>query len=43
MGSQAITATAETIIVVEQATGSQDVNLFITGKDIEQNGKYRLN
>ena len=43
LGSQAIPATVETIIVLEQATGSQDVNLFITGKDVEQNDEYRLN
>ena len=43
LGSQAIAATVETIIVIEQAKGSQDVNLFITGKDVEQNDEYRLN
>ena len=42
LGSQAIAATVETIIVIEQAKGSQDVNLFITGKDVEQNDEYRL-
>ena len=43
LGSQAIAATVETIIVLERVTGSQDINLFITGKDVEQNDEYRLN
>ena len=42
LGSQAIAATDETIIILEQCKGSQDVNLFITGKDVEQNEEYRL-
>ena len=36
MGSQGIAATVETALIMMQAPGSQDVNLFATGKDIEQ-------
>ena len=36
LGSQGIAATVETALVMQQVTGSQDVNLFATGKDIEQ-------
>ena len=42
LGSQGIAATVETIVVLEQARGSQDVNLFITGKDVEQQEEHRL-
>ena len=42
LGSQGIAATAETIVVLEQARGSQDANLFITGKDVEQQEEHRL-
>ena len=36
LGSQGIAATVETALIMMQAPGSQDVNLFATGKDIEQ-------
>ena len=36
LGSQGIAATVETIMVMKQETGSQDVGLYITGKDVEQ-------
>jgi len=42
LGSQGIAATVETIIILEQVRGSQDVNLFITGKDVQQQEEYRL-
>lgn len=42
LGSQGIAATVETILVLEQVIGSQDVNLFVTGKDVEQREDYRL-
>jgi len=42
LGSQGIAATVETILILEQVTGSQDVNLFVTGKDVEQREDYRL-
>lgn len=42
LGSQAIVATVETILIMERVVGSRDVNLFITGKDVEQREDYRL-
>ena len=36
LGSQGIAATVETIMVMKQEKGSQDVGLYITGKDVEQ-------
>ena len=36
MGSQGIAGTAETIMVLEQKTGSQNVILHMTGKEVEQ-------
>ena len=36
LGSQGIAATVETIMVMNQETGSQNVGLYITGKDVEQ-------
>ena len=36
LGSQAIGATVDTIMVLKQATGSLDVKLHAKGKDIEQ-------
>jgi len=36
LGSQGIAATVETILVMKQETGSQDVALHVTGKDVEQ-------
>ena len=36
LGSQGIAATVETIMVMKQETGSQNVGLYITGKDVEQ-------
>jgi len=42
LGSQAVAATVETIIILQQVRGSQDVNLFITGKDVEQKDEYRM-
>ena len=36
LGSQGIAATVETIMVMKQETGSQDVALHVTGKDVEQ-------
>ena len=35
-GSIGITGTAETILVMEQQTGSKDCKLHVTGKDVEQ-------
>ena len=42
LGSQAIAATVETIFVLQRVVGSQDVDLFITGKDVVQQDDYRL-
>ena len=42
LGSQAIVATVETILVMQRVIGSRDVDLFITGKDVEQREDYRL-
>lgn len=36
LGSQGIAATVETIMVMKQETGSQNVALHVTGKDVEQ-------
>ena len=36
LGSQGIAATVETALIMMQAPGSRDVNVFATGKDIEQ-------
>ena len=36
LGSQAITGTVETILVMQREPRSQNVNLFITGKDVEE-------
>lgn len=36
LGSQGIAATAETCMVLTARTGSRDKNLFVTGKDVEQ-------
>lgn len=36
LGSQGIAATVETIMVMKPEIGSQDVGLYITGKDVEQ-------
>ena len=43
LGSQAIVATVETILLMQRVIGSRDVDLFITGKDVEQREDYRLN
>jgi len=40
IGSIGITGTAETILVMEQQTGSKDCKLYVTGKDVEQCEKY---
>ena len=40
IGSIGITGTAETILVMEQQTGSKDCVLHVTGKDVEQCEKY---
>ena len=42
LGSQAIVATVETILIMQRVVGSQNVDLFITGKDVEQREDYRL-
>ena len=36
LGSQGIAATVETIMVMKQELGSQDIALHVTGKDVEQ-------
>lgn len=36
LGSQGIAATVETIMVMKQESGSQNVGLYVTGKDVEQ-------
>jgi hypothetical protein len=44
LGSQGIAATVETALILQQVTGSQDVDLFATGKDIEQQEiRYKWN
>ena len=40
IGSIGITGTAETILVMEQLTGTQDCKLTVTGKDVEQCEKH---
>jgi hypothetical protein len=40
IGSVGITGTAETILVMEQLTGTQDCKLTVTGKDVEQTEKH---
>ena len=40
IGSIGITGTAETILVMEQQTGTKDCKLYMTGKDVEQCEKY---
>ena len=40
IGSVGITGTAETILVMEQLTGTQDCKLTVTGKDVEQAEKH---
>jgi len=40
IGSIGITGTAETILVMEQLTGTQDCKLTVTGKDVEQSEKH---
>ena len=42
LGSQAITGTVETILVMQREPRSQNVNLFITGKDVEETDDYTL-
>ena len=42
LGSQAISATVETILILQRVVGSQDIDLFITGKDVAQQDDYRL-
>ena len=42
LGSQAIVATVETILIMQRVIGGQDIDLFITGKDVEQREDYRL-
>jgi phage/plasmid primase-like uncharacterized protein len=44
LGSQGIAATVETALILQQAPGTQDVDLFVTGKDIEQREiRYKWN
>ena len=41
LGSQGISATVETILILQQVVGSQSIDLFVTGKDIvEQELRY---
>jgi DNA-binding MarR family transcriptional regulator len=40
IGSIGITGTAETILVMEQLSGTQDCKLTVTGKDVEQTEKH---
>lgn len=40
IGSIGMSGTAETILVMEQLTGSQDCKLTVTGKDVEQAEKH---
>ena len=42
LGSQAISVTVETILILQRVVGSQDIDLFITGKDVVQQDDYRL-
>ena len=36
LGSQEFAATLDTILIMQAQTGTKDVNLFVTGKDVEQ-------
>ena len=36
LGSQGIAATFDTILIMRAQTGTRDINLFVTGKDVEQ-------
>ena len=40
LGSTGITATVETILVMENIIGKKDRKLHVTGKDVEQNEIY---
>ena len=42
LGSQAISATVETILVLQRTPRSQNIDLFITGKDVEEVDDYTL-
>lgn len=42
LGSTAIGATVETILMMQRVSHSKDVDLFITGKDVEERADYRL-
>lgn len=42
LGSQAISATVETILVLQRTPRSQNIDLFITGKDVEEIDDYTL-
>ena len=42
LGSTAIGATVETILLMQRVPHSKDVDLFITGKDVEERTDYRL-
>ena len=42
LGSQAISGTVETVLILQRVVGSQDIDLFITGKDVVQQDDYRL-
>ena len=42
LGSTAIGATVETILLMQRVPLSKDVDLFITGKDVEERTDYRL-
>ena len=42
LGSQAIAATVETILVLQRAPRSQNIDLFVTGKDVEEVDDYTL-
>ena len=36
LGSTGISATVETIMVLQRQKGTQDINMLLTGKDIEE-------
>ena len=40
LGSQGIAATVETILIMQTTAQSKDVNLYVTGKDVEQQELY---
>jgi len=42
LGSQAISATVETVLVLQRTPRSQNIDLFITGKDVEEVDDYTL-